>query len=160
VVTGQGPRVVWETVKDKPLQQATATGKALRLGAYGDPAFLPLAIVRKLLATRKRWTGYTHQWHKRSKQWSKYIMASIDNQMASKQGLTSKELKSKAQAKGYRTFRIIADQAELDADEILCPNYTTGVQCADCGLCDGSKGHNDKRKSIAIIVHGSSKNQY
>jgi hypothetical protein len=37
--------------------------KALRLGAYGDPAFLPVKTLQALTKGR-RWTGYTHQWRK------------------------------------------------------------------------------------------------
>ena len=151
VVTAQGPREVWNAVRGRKCQEAE-TNKPIRLGAYGDPAFLPLSLVAKLVQGRK-WTGYTHQWHKRTAKWAKYLMASIDGLMAKRQGLTSLQLKRKANNRGYRTFRVIQPLEPIDADEILCPNYTKGVKCIDCGLCNGA----GPQKNIAIYAHGSGK---
>ena len=159
VATVHGPRVVWTKTKDMTVEKLRQSTKPIRLGAYGDPAFLPIELIADIVRNR-RWTGYTHQWHRRTKKWSRYLMASIDDKMAKRQRITSKQLKDKAVAKGYRTFRIIRDASELDSDEIMCPNYTKGVQCVDCGLCNGSKGADDKRKNIAIVVHGSSAKLY
>lgn len=61
-----------------------------------------------------------------------------------------------ANEKGYRTFRVIDGvDSEIMKDEIICPNYTNGVTCVECGLCNGVKGLNDKRKNIVIPVHGA-----
>ena len=155
VVTAQGPTALWKAVHDKPVVPAAESTKPIRLGAYGDPAFLPLRLVRKLVKGRRH-TGYTHQWHKRG-DWSPLLMASIDPTMAKRQGLTSIQLKHEAQAKGYRTFRVLAEGEALDKDEIYCPFVTHGIQCADCGLCNGSKP-NDRRKCIVVPAHGSGKN--
>ena len=58
----------------------------------------------------------------------------------------------KANAKGYRTFRVVAPDQQIDTDEIECP-YTRGVQCADCGLCNGTYTGSE-RKNIFITIHG------
>jgi hypothetical protein len=64
-----------------------------------------------------------------------------------------------ARALGWRTFRVTApDLLDLQKGEIECVADSRGVQCADCGLCDGSRP-GDKRKSIAIRAHGNGKNK-
>jgi hypothetical protein len=74
--------------------------------------------------------------------------------MASEQGVTSKELKAQAHARGYRTFRILESDELPMADEILCPNETHGIQCDKCKLCGGTSRN---AKNIAIHAHGVSK---
>lgn len=155
VNTGQGPREVYKAIKLQPVTMPKPSTKPIRLGSYGDPALLPFRLVRRLTKGR-RWTGYTHQWHKVSKIWSRLLMASIDDTMAKREGLTSAQLRDKAKAKGYRTFRVVKSKADLLEGEIMCPNYTTGVQCVDCGLCNGA----GTAKDIAIVVHGASKKLY
>jgi len=155
VVVVQGPNATWKASNTKPVVKCQSK-RPIRLGAYGDPALLPMKLVRRTVRDR-RWTGYTHQWHKRHTNWSKYLMASIDPIMAERQGMSVLELKALAQSKGYRTFRVLSEGGSVDSDEILCPNYTRGTQCIDCGLCNGSK-ENDTRKNIAIPAHGSGKN--
>ena len=59
-----------------------------------------------------------------------------------------------AHSMGWRTFRVKgANMANL-ANEIDCPNASTGVQCRDCTLCDGLGVHG-KGKSITAVVHGT-----
>jgi hypothetical protein len=138
-----------ESVQPLPLK----IGKPLRLGVYGDPAFVPRSILRQMVKRAPRHTGYTHQWLNVHKAYGRYLMASIDNLMAKREGLSSVELKRKANRKGYRTFRVISNADQLDTDEILCPYETHNVQCTDCGLCDGTY-RSSSRKNIAIVVHG------
>ena len=155
VVVAQGPNSTWKASRDKPVVPP-AGNQPIRLGAYGDPALLPMRLIDRIVRNR-RWTGYTHQWQSRHKSWSNYLMASIDPETARRQALTSLELKQKAIAKGYRTFRVLSDGELLDSDEVYCPNYTHKTQCIDCGLCNGAR-ENDKRRNIAIPAHGSGKN--
>jgi len=144
----------WHKIHSEPVQDLPLTiDKPLRLGVYGDPAFVPRSILRQMVKSAPRHTGYTHQWLNVHKAYSKYLMASIDDLTAKREGVTSVELKQQANDKGYRTFRVVQEASELTSDEILCPYETHNVQCADCSLCDGtyrSKG----RKNIAIIIHG------
>jgi len=75
-----------------------------------------------------------------SPEYAKFSMASVENL----------KQKADAQAKGYRTYRIVEDVAEIATDEVLCPNTSKGVQCRECGLCGGLRS---KAKNIAIVKH-------
>ena len=154
------PRQVWETTEgdDTVSVDTLPAGKPLRLGSYGDPFFLPLRLLRAL-TRKRRHTGYTHQWRHApssvSKRYARYVMASIDKRSGPLVNLITE-----AKALGYRYFRISESSDDVRPNEVLCPNYTHGVQCADCGLCDGSRGQEDKRKDIVIPVHGSGTGSY
>ena len=54
------------------------SGKAVRLGSYGDPGMLPLEVLRALTGTARMWTGYTHQWRTLSPEYAGLLMASTD----------------------------------------------------------------------------------
>jgi hypothetical protein len=114
----------------------------VRLGTYGDPAFLPLRLLKKIIGNSgRRWTGYTHQWETCSPKYSAYMMASIDRTNS----------KADAIALGYRTYRILGELDTLDSDEIMCPHNSHGVQCCDCKLCSGN---GIKAKNIAVRISG------
>ena len=68
-------------------------------------------------------------------------MASVDNL----------EEKEEANARGWRTFRVVKDYDQLEPDEIICPNVTSGVSCAECKLCSGTKV---RAKNIVVKAHG------
>jgi hypothetical protein len=57
-----GVGAVWRSLKNYCGRVSRLTGKALRLGAYGDPYFVPVDILRKYSNLAKKITGYTHQW--------------------------------------------------------------------------------------------------
>ena len=152
----QGPRSVWQASRDQSVDTEGAlraierSGRAIRLGAYGDPAALPIDLVTALAFAARGHTGYTHQWRQQSAQaFRALLMASADTP-------GDRDL---AHVMGWRTFRAIDRRqvfADLAPNEIFCPS-AQGVQCNDCGLCDGSRrawcGQQDKRKSIAIFEH-------
>lgn len=126
-------------------------GKGLRYGSYGDPVAIPISYWDNLLkyCTGKSEPGYTHQW-KRSKfaKWRDRIMASTHS-------LAENDRAAKA---GWRTFRTIMDVTEIASNEIICPASAEGgytANCEKCGACNGRRNKNDKRKSIAIVAHGS-----
>jgi hypothetical protein len=150
VVVIHGPDGVWKATHGADVSSVPKIDKVVRFGAYGDPAATDIKVIRKLAKSAKGHIGYTHQWHKR-KNLSPFCMASIDPVMASEQGVTSRELKAQAHARGYRTFRILENDELPMADEILCPNETHGVQCDKCKLCGGTSR---KAKNIAIHAHG------
>lgn len=120
-------------------------GKKIRLGTYGDPSVIPLETLGEITRVTSGHTGYTHYWSSIDNGYSRYLMASVE----------SVSLKEDANKLGYRTFRVLpkGEPITLEDDEILCPNYSHGVQCHDCGLCDGKRGDSDRRKSIAIPEH-------
>jgi hypothetical protein len=151
VNVGQAPNAVYRAFKRGsysllPLSDYAQVfaGRAVRFGAYGDPAMIPLAIVESISGIATKHTGYTHQWARA--EWLKpYVMASCD---------TPAEF-SQAAHHGWRTFRVAAKLESLPG-EILCPASTEAgnrTQCAKCGLCNGA----GSSKSIFIPVHGSAK---
>lgn len=119
-------------------------GKNLRLGAYGDPAALPLYILEDL-TKGLRYTGYTHQWKTCRPEYKRYTMASVD---------TPDEFRL-AKEMGWRTFRVRVDGEGLMEREIACPaSEEMGFRttCDRCVLCMGTS---IKAKDIAIVVHGA-----
>lgn len=121
-------------------------GSAVRLGAYGDPASAPLWVSHRLTMWAKKRTGYTHQWREAGQQ--TYTMASVHTEAE----------RAEAKGLGYRTFRT-ADDGPTEG-EIGCPateEFGAKTTCKDCGLCDGSKGPNDKRRDIFAYLHGNGK---
>jgi predicted nucleic acid-binding Zn ribbon protein len=155
-VNPMGPGAVWRAYQrgnydyHAPKDAAPMlAGRQLRLGAYGDPAAVPVAVWKALLKHVEGWTGYTHQWRKASAL-KPYVMASVD---------TPSEL-AQAHAKGWRTFRMrqVARSGEvesLDSSEIVCPAAIEAgkrTTCEECNLC---RGASRQARSIAIIDHST-----
>ena len=122
-------------------------GRAVRMGAYGDPAAIPAAHWRALLRFAAGHTGYTHQWRQRHAQGLRsLVMASAD----------SASERDTARAMGWRTFRVRGAAEPLAAREIVCPaSAEAGArrQCVTCQACDGA-ARGPAQASVAIIVHG------
>ncbi len=117
--------------------------RTIRWGAYGDPVLIPFSTIEKINAVVRGWTGYTHQWRRQVFQaYRKFLMASADTEQDQQD----------AMAKGWRTFRV-GDSPLPEGREILCPNSSHGIQCAQCRLCAGtSKGK--LVRNIYIPAHG------
>jgi hypothetical protein len=146
-----GPRVVYKAYKDGVYPRAGLSviaeamrGALVRLGAYGDPAAVPLHVWQTVLAHVKDATGYTHQWREHP-ELAAYCMASCD---------TSQE-REEAKRLGFRTFRIRTAEAPTLKGEGKCPaskEMGKVTQCNACMLCSGtSKGH---KSDITIVAHG------
>jgi hypothetical protein len=123
-------------------------GRKLRLGSYGDPCAVPLAVWVPFLRLASKRTGYTHQWRdRRFARFARYVMASVETVADATQ----------AQAKGWRTFRIRTDAADpIEQGEIICPASPEGgarMDCSRCAACHGTNGA-PGRASVAIIAHG------
>jgi hypothetical protein len=161
---GQGPRQVFERFKrgGYPViehEEITRLGakRMIRLGTYGDPAAVPSNIWELLLKEARGHTGYTHQHTAKQAPDYKHLMYSADTLQDAK----------KAHSKGYRTFRVVSVRDWQDnglntllSNEILCPaskENNKGVTCIECKLCTGSQS---KGKSIAIVAHGATKNNF
>lgn len=126
------------------LQAIKSSGIAVRAGSYGDPAAVPLEVWRSVGVR----TGYTHQWEdERVKPFAELMMASVET-------LKQKEA---ANEKGFRTFRVITSEDELQPDEILCVNQSRGVDCATCGICAGQQV---QAKNVGALVHGAKKGNF
>ena len=152
-----GPEGVWKAWKrgayaDGSTMGASAfealfSGRKLRMGAYGDPAAVPVIIWRYLSGIVMSWTGYTHQ---RSHvhfdvEILRYCMVSAD---------TAAHVENLPE--GARSFRVLRPSDTMRADEVYCPadaEKTRGrVTCASCGLCRGSSL---RARNVAIAAHGA-----
>lgn len=114
----------------------------LRIGSYGDPTAVPFDVWEPIISASHKHTGYTHRWAKNCDlRWQKYLMASVESEAEAKQ----------AQSQGWRTFRIIAPDASLSENEILCRNTEDDIiQCETCLLCNGASS----KPNIADKIHG------
>ena len=143
---------LWKSIVKKLITALPdAIKKPVRLGVYGDPGFVPLPILQDIVKRAPGHTGYTHQWLQIHKAYSSVLMASIDELTAKREGLTGVKLKAKANSIGYRTFRIVNNSEEVLPDEVICPNYTHGIQCDSCKLCSGNT---IQAKNVVIPIHG------
>ena len=122
----------------------------VRLGAYGDPAAVPISVWDQLCKYCKS-TGYTHQWRNCDKRYAEYCQASCDNIV----DVTD------AVSMGYRTFFVqnVADTSDVirsvGAIKLAhCPaskekgKVTT---CYDCMACSGTRSN--MRSNITIMLH-------
>ena len=128
-------------------------GRKIRLGAYGDPAAVPIEIWDKVCSVTDGHTGYTHQWnaHFVDPKLKYYCMASADN--------TTEY--SKAKALGWRCFRVrMSDdfsvaENRLSYNEFVCPASKEGgvkTNCENCKACMGLSAKTSK--DPVIIIHG------
>jgi hypothetical protein len=152
VTVFQAPYQVWKNFYDGKYGQYTTdvthfSGRLIRLGAYGDPASVPMEVWRRILAVAKGHTAYTHQWRNRN------IDSGIrDICMASCDTLGEA---TRAKLMGWKPFRIIAEGEILANREFLCPaSEEAGKKrtCATCGACGG--GVYRGQATPAIFAHG------
>lgn len=142
------PRVAWEKYHDgeyaAPVAwDALVNPRALpvRLGSYGDPAAVPVDIWRRLTATCRLHTGYTHIWRTADPELRRLCMASVD----------TPEEREEARAAGWRTFHVGGE----DEADIICPASREGgyrSHCDRCMLCMGTA--RGALRSIRIALHG------
>jgi len=150
VNVGQAPNAVYRTAKagKYPHGMPPATPKAIRLGAYGDPAALPFEVIAELLRRFDGHTGYTHSWKTCDARLQGVVMASVE----------TAETTAAATQAGWRTARVAPD-ATLAANEFLCPATTEGgkrTTCEACQLCNG-KSAMSTPKGVVFPAHGSRK---
>ena len=120
-------------------------GRYMRFGAYGEPVYTPLGLVRDIVNNASSWTGYTHQWSNPNfNGYHLYFMASVHNVKEAFEASTF----------GYRSF-ISAIKDELaDVNAVQCPaskeaNYKSS--CDICQLCSGIQGKG--AKDVKINTH-------
>lgn len=140
---------------DRHRRYAIGCGRAVRLGAYGDPAMVPMRILRDLVRDATGHTGYTHQWRE---PWAlehrELCMASAD---------TAADYDA-ARAAGWRTFRVRPAGAPKLAGEVICPASEEGgyrTTCIDCRLCRGADpARPNMAPGVVIVAHGPAARQY
>jgi hypothetical protein len=154
VKTFHAPRSVWQSWQrgNYPMARVSTAmdlvgDRPVRLGAYGDPAAVPIGILQAITARAARCTGYTHAWRNRP-DLAPLVMASAD----------SSADRAAARAAGFRTFRSRSVNDAIEPGEIACPAADESgkrTTCARCGLCNGSTGARDRRSDITILIHGA-----
>jgi hypothetical protein len=127
---------------------AVGAGEVVRLGSYGDPAAVPTEVLAALVSRAAAWTGYTHQWRdsRIDPALKEFAMASCDRPAD----------RAEAKASGWRTFRVRAEEQEVQQGEISCPASKEAghrTTCRDCKLCGGLSSKSPK--DITIIAHGA-----
>lgn len=152
VTLAQAPLSVWRAWRNGSYADASTpgeiasvgAGRAVRVGAYGDPAMVPSYVWTALLSRANVWTGYTHQWDKPiAEDLRGLVMASCD----------SEEEAIDAAANGWRYFRV-GEPGSVLPREVECLSESVGMACADCGMCDGAKP-DGRGKSVRIAPHGA-----
>jgi len=120
-------------------------GRHVRLGAYGDPAAVPIEVWEAICSVAAGWTGYTHQWRTCDQSLARFCMASVD---------TPTEYRE-AKHMLWRTFRVrLTKTAKLAPNEMVCPASDEAGNKTDCEHCSGCSGTRSNRKDVAIVVHG------
>jgi len=141
---GHGPTAIYKN-KGKLLDigKGLFRNRAVRLGAYGDPASVPVSTHRRILKEAALVTGYTHQWQTCDPDHKAYLMASCD----------SEEEYELAKELGWKTFRVKQPDDPVLKGETVCPASDEAgkkMQCITCGLCRGVK-------DVVINAHGMGK---
>ena len=157
VTTFQGPLSIWRTWKRNGYQgfnEQLLDGKVLRFGAYGDPAAVPIEVIRSIGRRVRRFTGYTHAWKYCTSELRHFCMASVDT--AGDQ--------AEAARRGWRTFRVAAPDSERLKGESICPasedsRVVRKLTCYECGACDGTRRPRVK-SNIVIGAHGAKTKRY
>ena len=153
VNVGHAPRGVWAAWQRGKYPDASPSdlprigaGRMVRLGAYGDPAAVPVEVWTALLSRASGNTGYTHQW-RQFPDLRALCMASCDSETDARE----------AWAAGWRSFRVRTDSAPTIPGEVVCPASDEGgkrTTCDRCGLCMGNRDRKGLRPGIVIIDHG------
>ena len=153
VTVFQAPLSVWKSYRRGIYPGLTVAeaaeamaGKTVRLGAYGDPAAVPMRVWNGALAKVVAVTGYTHQWRD-FPALKAFAMASCDS--------VADYLEAKAA--GWRTFRVrAAGEALQGRREVACPASAEMGAKTTCALCKACGGASSKaRVDIAILAHGA-----
>ena len=151
VNVGQAPNGIWKAyqrgnypVYQPRLHNHLIRGREIRLGAYGDPAALPIPLLRKIVGLASMHTGYSHQCYsiprQRADKIAQWCMVSCENEAQHNECLR----------RGWRAFTVVRPDQKRPANSIECPHYSRGIQCIDCKLCDGCE---KPKKSIYVIAH-------
>ena len=150
VTVFQAPLNVWKSYHRgiyPHIEPGELTGKRVRLGAYGDPAAVPIAVWDNAMVGTIGHTGYTHQWRD-FPDFAKYCMASCDTEGD----------RVFAKFLGYRTFRVTSATGEPmeDGREIACPASAEAGHKTTCDTCLACGGLEARAKvDIVIRAHGS-----
>lgn len=143
LLKGQTPGVsIYPRVATSQLADVFA-GRSFRLGSYGDPAAVPLAVWQVAVSKTSSHCGYTHQWKsERLRDVTALCQASVD----------SVEEAAKARSLGLGYFRVKGPDEPKVAGEMTCPASKEAgkvTTCQECKRCDGRSAN-----AIVIDAHG------
>jgi hypothetical protein len=153
-------RGAYPDISDNPAAiAALGAGRAVRLGAYGDPMAVPASIWECLTSQSSGHSGYSHQWMTGAEFADQDQISRIMRLcMASADDAGEKAI---AKSAGHRTFRVRLADEPLEHREIACPasdeagNRTTYERCT---ACNGAA--RQKAADVAIIVHGAKSKRF
>jgi hypothetical protein len=139
------PRNLWMAWRDGRVPLAPPgifEGAAVRFGAWGDPAAVPLEVWQPIVDGAVTHTGYTQRWPELdAAEWG-WLMASV---------ITPAQLRD-AQIAGWRTFRTLYGAAQPMLGEAECLATAKHVSCLGCGGCGGN--NQPERTSYYLRAHG------
>lgn len=144
------PTNVWKALPDylEPSWSelpALLQGRAVRLGAYGDPAAVPVEVWQAVLRGASGWVGYTHAWRTCDRRLQALVMASVD----------SEEDGREARLAQWRTFRVRRpDEPVLRSLEFICPASDEAGHRTTCQRCQLCRGTSSPARSVVILPHG------
>lgn len=150
VTVGFAPQAIWRAWKRGNVPMVNSAqmaqmvrGRNVRFGAYGDPAAMPVTILRTISRYARKTVGYSHQWRK-FPDVAPYVMASVETESQ----------QTEAMLLGFRTFRTMLPGEAKNDLEIICPASPEGGDRRSCDNCMACSGAGTGR-SIAIYAHGS-----
>jgi len=77
-------------------------------------------------------------------------MASVDSALQ----------EAEAHLAGWRMFRVLAPGESPSERTFQCVADTVGLECAECGACDGARDRDVQPASVWIEVHGDRANKF
>jgi hypothetical protein len=155
VNVGQGPNAIYSAWKrgvypefrDEHLE--LFKDRIVRLGAYGDPAAVPVSVWEKICGVAEGWTGYTHQWRRKSAQsYKKFCMASVE---------TARQMR-RAKSMGWKTFRVRIKGEAVLPGEFVCPASEEAGKRKTCETCLADKWSVETKGGRKFLVIPSETN--
>ena len=151
VNVGQAPQAIWQAHKrgryptyNRRRHSNLIRGRKVRLGAYGDPAALPIRILRDLVSLSAGHAAYTHQAfsidRRRADLLAELCMISCETPAQHQEAVK----------RGWRPFTVIRADQQPPAGAVECPFYSHQVQCESCLLCGGTSR---RAKPVYVIAH-------
>lgn len=160
VNVGQAPLSTWRAYKRDGTREAKKArsqdsvpfdvnafaGRKVRIGSYGDPGAVPVAVWQAIVAVAGGVTGYTHAWKTVDPAFAGFAMASADSVAEGRA----------ARALGYRSFIVRGLDQAKPRGAIVCPASAEAGKktvCASCLQCGGTSARGGR--DITIVAHGS-----
>ena len=117
-------------------------GLSARIGSYGDPTAVPIAVWKELMTNVPFGTGYTRQWNNpKFQEFKTFCQASCHNEVEYQQAI----------ALGWKAYVVRAEGSPVPIGAVQCPAVPYVTTCATCKMCNGNT------TSISVEAHGNGK---